>query len=52
MHSLSSRNQLNEWRHFEETVEEQSLNDYYECLIECDIQSQTSCKKICRELLV
>jgi hypothetical protein len=52
MHSLTSRNQLNEWRHFQETVEEENLNDYYECLIECDINSQTSCKKICKELLM
>jgi len=52
MHNLTSRNQLNEWRHFEETVEEANLNDYYECLIECDIQNHTSCKKICKELLI
>ena len=39
MHNLISRNQLDEWRHFEQTVddmtiENEKLNDYYECLIE------------------
>ena len=39
---------LNEWRHFEDTVdtisvENQKLNDYYECLIECEITHQNSC---------
>ena len=34
-------NQLAGWREFEETVEranamEDAINDYYECLIECD----------------
>ena len=57
MHNLSSRNQLNEWRHFEDTiddltVENQKINDYYECLIECDIQHQNQCKKICKRLLL
>jgi len=57
MHNILSRNQLDEWRHFESTVDEcdiemQKLNDYYECLIECDIQSQTQCKKICKEVLM
>ena len=41
MRSLLSRNQLDEWRHFEDTIddlelEQQKLNDYYTCLIECD----------------
>ena len=57
MHNLSSRNQLNEWRHFEDTIDEltvenQKINDYYECLIECDIQNQNQCKKICKRLLL
>ena len=57
MHNILSRNQLDEWRHFESTVDDcdiemQKLNDYYECLIECDIQNQTGCKKICKEVLM
>ena len=46
MHNITSRNQLDEWRHFENTIDEmdiedQKLNDYYECLIDCDIQHNT-----------
>lgn len=56
MHNLLTRNQLDQWRHFEKTiddleVENQKLNDYYECLIECDALDQTQCKRICRNLL-
>ncbi len=55
MHNLVSRSQLDEWRHFEDTVDELEteldiLNDYYECLIECS-DTQSHCKRICRELL-
>jgi hypothetical protein len=55
MHNLMSRNQLDEWRHFEQTVNELEdelnlINDYYECLIECD-DSQSICKRICRHIL-
>ena len=55
MHNLVSRSQLDEWRHFEDTVDELEteldiLNDYYECLIECS-DTQAHCKRICRELL-
>ena len=47
MHNLLSRAQLDEWRHFEDTVddleiENQKLNDYYECLIECDSWTRTN----------
>ena len=73
MHNLLSRSQLDEWRHFEDTVEEieledqlrsierkitdienenQKLNDYYECLIECDALNQHECKRICRRILM
>ncbi len=56
MHNLLSRSQLNEWRHFETTVdtlevENQKLDDYYECLVECDLVNQTQCKRICKEIL-
>ena len=60
MHNLMSRNQLDEWRHFEDTLDKleienhmvQKLNDYYECLIECDESSSAACKRICREILM
>jgi len=55
MHNLISYNQLSGWKHFEDTVDrcnEQNdlINDYFNCLIECD-ENQQSCKRICRELL-
>ena len=30
--------------------DDQKLDDYYECLIECETD-QTSCKRICKEIL-
>jgi len=55
MHNLISYNQLAEWKNFEKTIDrfnEQNdlINDYFNCLIECD-EDQQSCKRICRELL-
>ena len=45
MHNLMSYNQLAEWNHMDQSFEEdQQLNDYYECLIEC-IDDQSSCKR-------
>jgi hypothetical protein len=56
MHNLLSRSQFDEWRHLEQTVtdietEDQKISDYYECLIECDVDGKSHCKKICKELL-
>jgi len=59
MHNILSRNQLTEWRHFEETLDKleienqmiEKLNDYYECLIECD-EDSAACKRICRGILM
>jgi len=55
MHNLISYNQLSGWKHFEDTLDrfnEQNdlINDYFNCLIECD-EDQQSCKRICRKLL-
>lgn len=55
MHNLISYNQLAGWKQFESTVElcnaqNDLINDYFNCLIECDDDSQT-CKRICREML-
>jgi hypothetical protein len=57
MHNITSRSQLDEWRHFENTLdgvdaEMQKLNDYYECLIECDLTNQSQCKRICKRILL
>ena len=55
MHNLISQNQLADWRKLEETLDRCNeeldlINDYFNCLIECD-EDQGTCKKICRELL-
>ena len=55
MHNLISRNQLTEWNYFENTVDRYNdeldlVNDYFDCLIECD-EDQGTCKRICRILL-
>ena len=57
MHNITSRNQLDEWRHFENTIDEmdiedQKLNDYYECLIDCDIQNNPNARRYCRRILM
>ena len=55
MHNLISFNQLAEWKHFEETLDKCNdemnlINDYYNCLIECN-DDQVACKRICRRIL-
>ena len=59
MHNLLSHNQLGGWKqtfrdlnHSFDNFEEQSdlVNDYYDCLIECD-ENQAVCKRICRSIL-
>jgi hypothetical protein len=59
MHNLISYNQLAGWKQsvekltntLDKTLEESDLiNDYYNCLIECDEQ-QATCKRICKEIL-
>jgi hypothetical protein len=59
MHNLISHNQLEGWRQdidslthtLDRTLEESNLiNDYYNCLIECD-ENQASCKRVCRRIL-
>lgn len=55
MHNLISYNQLAGWKNLEKTIDEfteqhELMNDYFNCLIECD-ESQQQCKKICREML-
>ncbi len=55
MHNIISRNQLSEWKHFEHTLDKCTeeldlINDYFDCLIECD-EKQVTCKRICRKIL-
>jgi len=57
MHNLMSHNQLEGWKsnvdQLETTTNEnnQLLNDYFNCLIECE-DDQSSCKRICKEMLI
>jgi hypothetical protein len=55
-----SYNQLAGWKQdinglvesLEKSSEESDLlNDYYDCLVECD-DNQAACKRICRRILV
>ena len=59
MHNLISHNQLAGWKQsvqkltqtLERTIDEADvINDYYNCLIECD-DDQSVCKRICRSML-
>jgi len=49
MHNLMSKNQLNTFNHWE--VEDTSMNDYFECIIECELDNH-ECKTICKEILM
>ena len=59
MHNIISHNQMTEWGRLEksvETLEETDLqmeriNDYFECLIECEHDSGV-CKRICKQILL
>ena len=53
MHNLISHNQLEGFRHSEEMSDSHNdlIEEYYECLIECD-EDQSTCKRICKEVLV
>ena len=59
MHNLISHNQLEGWKQsverlthtLDRTMDESDLlNDYYNCLIECD-EDQSTCKRVCRSIL-
>jgi hypothetical protein len=59
MHNLISYNQLAGWKQSVERLnntldisieESDRLNDYYNCLVECD-DDQAICKRICRRIL-
>lgn len=53
MHNLISFNQLAYWNQTEKEFGEESkslINEYFECLTECDNDSQ-SCRRICKNIL-
>jgi len=55
MHNLISYNQLAGWKNLETTIDRfteknELMNDYFNCMIECD-ENQQQCKKICRGIL-
>jgi hypothetical protein len=59
MHNLISYNQLAGWKQnldnlsktLDTTIDESDLlNDYYNCLIDCN-EGQSYCKRICRSIL-
>jgi hypothetical protein len=55
MSNLISQNQLASWKHLNKRLDdfmEQSeiINDYYQCLIECD-DKQQECKRVCKAIL-
>lgn len=55
MHNRISRNQLAEWVHIENVLSKSNdeldlVNDYFDCLIECE-EDQGTCKRICKILL-
>ena len=54
MHNLVSYNQLAGWQSKTEEVEldhDSAVNDYFQCLIECD-DTDSVCKRVCKEVLV
>jgi len=57
MHNIVSSNQLAEWNHIDkssdssEEEQQELVNDYFNCLIECE-DDQSSCKRVCKEMLV
>ena len=52
--SLMSFNQMAQWKHGVNEIpenQEQLLDDYFECLIDCE-DSQSSCRRVCKEILM
>jgi len=55
MHNLMSHNQLASWNNLGESdnaaMQTELVNDYFNCLIECE-DDHSSCKRICKEMLI
>jgi len=55
MSNLISYNQLASWKQLDKTLngfidETEIINDYYQCLIECN-ENQSECKRVCKTIL-
>ena len=54
-HSLMSFNQMAYTKHQDNSsgfnYTDELMDDYFECLIDCEDSSQTSCRRVCSELL-
>lgn len=50
MHNLVSYNQLVSWKNINGDNQNELINDYFNCLIECD-DNQQICKRICKDIL-
>ncbi len=52
-----SRNQLDNYNHFIEYTPQSeednvdAMNDYFECIVECELEG-SNCKRICKEILM
>ena len=57
MRNIIPKEQMTEWRHFESTIKDaledyDTINDYFDCLIECSLdKSHAQCRRICRNLI-
>jgi len=53
--NLMSHNQLAYTKHQDNSLmynyTDELMDDYFECLIDCDDSSQTSCRRVCSDLL-
>ena len=47
-----SRNQLDQYSYFDidANSNESKMNDYFECIVECELENQ-NCKNVCTEIL-
>ncbi len=52
-HNIISFNQLASWKESEDQLNhtDDMINNYFECLIDCDDGTETSCRQVCSELL-
>ena len=54
-HSLMSFNQLSLTKHEANTLafteQDELMDDYFECLIDCE-DDQSSCRRVCKEILM
>ena len=53
-----SHNQMAEWIHHEDSLDsltfndtDQRMDDYFDCLIDCDDNANQSCRRVCSDIL-